>query len=349
MIKTNSPYYVNIPLGVDPTPFDYYISYIYIWSGLQSAKPVTPEYQQTRQNPAGSVLFDKVNISNLVNDFIEFQPQSNATTALIDGVNQVWVSVEYEGFISDVSQGLNVLLLDSATSGYTYGLDGENATVPTNKILLYGDEFKVNRDSGFILPLIGNDTDVTIISYPLNEINLIINVPTSLESDAAIQYLWVNCSDATTDKYIQLVYNGVTIVLVVESEYRYTPINIHFKNKEGSQQVITFFKERKDNISITKDSYNGSGGQPINGFHQFIDYNINSKSTFNVSSGFVEENNNETFKQLLLSDKVWAYDNTNFIPLNVASKQLEYKSRVNDRLINYTIEFAYSFNDINDI
>jgi len=62
MIKTNSPYYVSIPLGVDPDPFDYYISYIYIWSGLQSAEPSEPEYQQTRHNPSGSLANDKVNI-----------------------------------------------------------------------------------------------------------------------------------------------------------------------------------------------------------------------------------------------------------------------------------------------
>ena len=190
MIKTNSPYYVSIPLGVDPNPFDYYISYIYIWSGLQSAEPVTPEYQQTRQNPTGSLANDTLNISNLINDFIDFTPQSNGATALIDGVNQVWVSVYYEGFIADVSQGKTLALLDSAVSGYTYGLDGENATVPANNILLYGTEFKVNRDSGFILPLIGNGTNATIISYPNNEINTTINIPISLDSDAIEPLEW---------------------------------------------------------------------------------------------------------------------------------------------------------------
>ena len=200
---------------------------------------------------------------------------------------------------SPVYGTVNALSLYSAVSGYTYGLDGENATVPANNILLYGTEFKVNRDSGFILPLIGNDTNVTVISYPLNEINSTILVPSSLDSADIISYLWVNCAETTTDKYILINYNGVDIVLLVEIEYRYTPINIHFKNKEGCQQVLTFFKERKDNISVTSEQYNGSGGQPLAGKHQFVDYNVNSKSTFTVASGFVDEENNETFKQLL--------------------------------------------------
>ena len=58
---------------------------------------------------------------------------------------------------------------------------------------------------------------------------------------------------------------------------------------------------------------------------------------------------NDTFKQLLLSSKVWLIDGADTIPLNVKSSSLEYKTRAKDRLINYEIEFDYSFNEINSI
>jgi hypothetical protein len=349
MIKTLSPYYLNVPLSDGGVPFDYYIFTLYVWTGLQSSEPATASYQLTRQNPTQSITTDKVNISNLINDFIEFESQTATTTSLIDGVNQVWVSAYYEGFIDDVSSGVVQLVLDNAISGYNYGMDGENATVPTNKILLSGSEFKVNADSSFIIPLIGNDTSVTVISYPDNEINEDINVPISLDSSEVVSYLWVQCSETSQDNLIEVIYNGVTISLFLKNEYRYTPIDIHFKNKEGTQQVLTFFKERKDNIKVTGETYNGSGGQPINGFHQKVDYNKNGTASFVASSGFVDEENNDTFKQLLLSDKVWQYDGSIMTPLNIGSKGIEYKSQVNDKLINYTIEFEYSFNEINDI
>jgi hypothetical protein len=58
---------------------------------------------------------------------------------------------------------------------------------------------------------------------------------------------------------------------------------------------------------------------------------------------------NETFRQLLLSERVWSFDSGVYTPLNVKSKSLEYKSRAKDRLINYEIEFEFSFNEINDV
>jgi len=68
-----------------------------------------------------------------------------------------------------------------------------------------------------------------------------------------------------------------------------------------------------------------------------------------MNSGFVDEAMNETFKQLFLSERVWQFDGTNYIPLKLGSKSLEYKTRMKDRLINYEVEFEYAFNDINNV
>jgi len=67
-----------------------------------------------------------------------------------------------------------------------------------------------------------------------------------------------------------------------------------------------------------------------------------------MNSGFVSETMNETFKQLMLSERVWSYKDGVYTPLKLGSKTLEYKSRQKDRLINYEIEFEYAFNEINN-
>ena len=41
--------------------------------------------------------------------------------------------------------------------------------------------------------------------------------------------------------------------------------------------------------------------------------------------------------------------NYEFTPLNIKSKQLEYKTRQKQRLINYAIDFEPSYNEINNI
>lgn len=190
---------------------------------------------------------------------------------------------------------------------------------------------------------------ITIISYPANQINESIAEPTSLISGEMVQNVWVDVSEATTDEYIEIVFNGVTTTLLITDECRYTPIDICFQNKEGEMQILTFFKAKTENLSITSDSFESDRGQPLAGNHQFVTYNVNGKSVFKMNSGFVSEAMNETFKQLFLSSRVWQLLDGVYIPLVLGSKNLEYKTRQKERLINYDIEFGYAFNEINNV
>lgn len=190
---------------------------------------------------------------------------------------------------------------------------------------------------------------IVIKSYPDFQINYSIEEPTSLDSAEMVQYVWVDVSEATTDEYVEIVFNSVTTTLLITDECRYTPVDIAFQNKEGALQFITFFKARTDSLTITNEEFESDRGQPLDSFHQYIKYNVQGKSKFKVNSGFVKEVMNETFKQLFLSERVWQLEGETYIPLNVASKSLEYKTRQKDRLINYEVEFDYAFNEVNNI
>jgi len=190
---------------------------------------------------------------------------------------------------------------------------------------------------------------ITIISYPANTINESIAVPDTLDSEDIIQYVCVDVSVAVDEEYIEVSYNGETITLLITEECRYTPLDVNFINKEGVQQILTFFKKRTDTLSITGEEYESDNGQPINYNHQFERYNVNGRVKFKINSGFVDESLNETFKQLLLSSKVWINENNVLVPVNINSKSLQFKTRQNDRLINYEIGIDYAFNEINNI
>ena len=190
---------------------------------------------------------------------------------------------------------------------------------------------------------------VTIISYPDNQINSSIAEGTSLDSAELVKLVWVDLAAATTDEYVEIIYNGVTTTLYIQDECRYDPVDIAFSNKSGTQQILTFFKNRTDNLTTTSEEFESDRNQPSAGNHQFVKYNVQGRSKFKVNSGFVDEDMNETFRQLLLSENVWHYDGTDFIPLNVSSKSIEYKTRQNDRLINYEISFEFAYNEINNI
>ena len=153
MIKTLSPYYLTIPF-VDPSNDETCTTYtlkIYVWDGLKASRPDTHVYSITKNNPTNSTGSDKVNIARLLNDFIDFAPSTGIATGLIDGDNQRWceVTVTYDtSFHTDQD-----FLIDLVLKGYSYGMDGENQSTPSNRVLMSGDEFKVNRTGVFNVPI----------------------------------------------------------------------------------------------------------------------------------------------------------------------------------------------------
>jgi len=356
MIKSLSPHYVNTsflsPLtGATCTE---YTLQLYAWSGAIGSVPASPAYESTIVNIVSSTDESSVNISRLINDFIEFTTNSDAITNNLDGNNQLWVQHNVIYNTSDVADdGVKQnITTDLVVSGYGYGLDGENPTSPADKMLIDGLDFNINKSGYFIVPILldtsASGQTATAISYPNNEINKTFTLPNTSDSTKLVQYLWIGGSEVSQDTYIEVTYNGVTVTLYVTDECKYTPVDIAFQNKYGALQILTFFKQRKDSIAVTSEVFESDRGQPSTGAHQFVNYNVNSKSKFKVNSGFVDEELNETFKQLLLSERVWLY-NGDFVPLNIAKKSIEYKTVRNDKLINYEIDFDYSFNDINTI
>lgn len=167
-IKTLSPYYLSIPLTNPLTGVvceEYQIK-LYIWKGSKTAVPVDPEYEITKVNAAMSNGTDKVNIARIANDFIGFDFTTRTTTGLEDGENQVWV--KYEVYYNDLFAVASVVGVQLAVKGYGFFLDGENPQLPANKILLSGNDFKVNRDGMFIVPLLASEPTVAARSLVLN-------------------------------------------------------------------------------------------------------------------------------------------------------------------------------------
>lgn len=157
MIKSLSPYYITIPFVAplsDLTCTDYTLE-LFIWNGNKGTPPTEPSYSITKTNPTGSTLTDEIDIANLISDYISFTPQEGTATELLDGNNQLWVKWRTFYTTTDSNDAIlpsnqNTKLM---TKGCSYGMDGKNAETPTNKILLSGTEFKVNRNGIFVLPI----------------------------------------------------------------------------------------------------------------------------------------------------------------------------------------------------
>lgn len=187
-IKTLSPYYVLVPLTnpLSGVVCNSYVANIYIWNGSKVAAPSTPSYTMTKVNASASSGNDSLNISRIVNDFIEFDFEHNYNTQLRDGKNQVWVKIEclYDDF-PDVPGLAQVHL---ATKGYGYFMEGSNPQLPTNKVLLTGDEFKVSRNGLFVLPLLAKEPTVAARVLTITNFEYIAATTYQVEVSANFTY-----------------------------------------------------------------------------------------------------------------------------------------------------------------
>jgi hypothetical protein len=189
---------------------------------------------------------------------------------------------------------------------------------------------------------------IVVTGYP-STTSQSFTTPDSYDSSELVRYLVVDGTDFPNDEYIEIEYNSETITVYFEEECRYTPVEIHFINQYGAQQSLTFYKARKPTLKTKRESYESDRGQPSTGAHQFIDYNVMGRTSFNINSGFVDETMNDTFTELMLSERIWTLIASDFVPLNLKSSDIKYKTRQNDKLINYEFDFEYSYQDINNI
>ena len=63
----------------------------------------------------------------------------------------------------------------------------------------------------------------------------------------------------------------------------------------------------------------------------------------------LSEDYNEVFKQMMLSERIWIeYDNKT-LPVKVMSNDFSFRTRLNDKLINYTIQLEFAYDKINTV
>ena len=137
---------------------------------------------------------------------------------------------------------------------------------------------------------------------------------------------------------------------------------IVYINKYGVQQDLWFFLKQTKNIARTNEGYKSNTiTYPSGGATYSVQnapnkvFNTQAKQTHTLSSGYYPEFANQFFEELLLSEYIWLDPSTlnsartSLIPVKVKTSSVAFKTSVNDRLIEYTIEFEEAFDYINNI
>jgi hypothetical protein len=133
---------------------------------------------------------------------------------------------------------------------------------------------------------------------------------------------------------------------------KYEPYRLTFINKFGALQDLWMFKRSDLTLNVESDNYRSytySNGTYDTSKHQYSNLNVSGKQSLSLNSGFYPELHNSVWTELVLSEKIWIYYNSKVLPVMLKSKELAYKTSLNDKLINYKLDFEFAFDTINSI
>jgi len=86
--------------------------------------------------------------------------------------------------------------------------------------------------------------------------------------------------------------------------------------------------------------------------HQMRTLNLIGNESITLNTDYIDESCNEHIKQLMLSEQVWMTrltDEEKIVPLKLKTQSLQMKKRVNDKLVQYSMEFDVAADKINNI
>ena len=133
-------------------------------------------------------------------------------------------------------------------------------------------------------------------------------------------------------------------------EPKYTPYQIAFINRFGVADFITFFKRSDERGTFTQDSYqksiyNDGFTTPSLQIGKYQSFNVNSRNSLTLNTGFVDQDYDETIKDILMSEYVAVYVDSEWVSVVPQRGNIEYQKHVNQKLINYTLTFDFGFDE----
>ena len=376
-IQVRSPHFESVSVS----NLSYGTLKIYIWTGDKNTVPPSFEYSikksattPTTGNPR--VTFE---VAELIRDFLDIEFNGNYSG------QGVWVRFELNGYNSSEVSIIDYAYTIDAFDGYEYF---EEVFTPS-PLMITNRKLFVLEDNTFRVPIYTNSSP-TVTFLKNNEIIGTTSFTSSDESSEQIKYVSIYGDDTNWDSFKERVLedggtdyesnkcleayfndysigavdkiivsdsNGVkTINVETLQECKYEPKKVTFVNKFGALQDMYFFKKLVESMNVEKESYksnilNASSYNSYN--HVYRDFNVVGKESVTLSSGFLDEEYNKVFKEMMLSEKVWITNITEsgeqVLPINVKTGEITYKTSLNDKLVQYTIQFDKSFDTINNI
>lgn len=336
---------------------------VYLWN--TGTQPADPAYVLSKLIPSSNKPETYYNISPYVREYFNFNKWQNATglTYNQDTSDDYVVQYAVEKFklVSGVYTSVGTIT-GSFVDGYGYYGDGYNPAAPS--VLLDEGTYYYNYDAN--IPTSQNNG-----LWGSFDLNMSVGHSvryTDLSDGSQITYVAATDGVKSFSRvYLTYAPNGNKVEYIVgattrwtayfkpQCEPKYQPVVVDFINRYGSWSRIFFQKAKKRSVNINKSDYKSNPAElPYNpdDIRQVQEFNINGTETIQLNTGWVNDGYAEYIQQMMLSEKVLLCDyevNEDYTPVRIKTKSLKKQTGLNDGMMNYTLDFEFAYDMINNI
>jgi len=327
---------------------------LFIWNGTySSAAPGAATRTLSKKVPSSVVTTVNYNISNYIREYISFtdEPQIYNTTSDVNIVQ--FCNVKVKLYLAGVLQSTTQYV---ALDGFGYYEDDYNPTLQT-AMLTEGTYYYHYDSSGAVSDINKRPGHLTIDGLSTWTVKY-----TNLVSGAT----YSQSLSTTMLRKVPRVYvtywadgNKVEVLdgsLAVQATYYFKPIEeckydvyyLDFINRFGAWQKEFLFKASKQSMEVKNTDYNLMSSSynynPLNATKSVM--NANGNESIRCNTGWVDEFfGTSTLKELLLSERILL----NGKPVKMKTKGFETQKHINEKLINYVLEFDNAYDIINNV
>lgn len=378
IINARSPYYIKYKINGEEIQTA--TLSLRIWNGLETSPPTAVTYTITKTPLVIETdNYVVIEISELIRDYLYTEYYQVA-------VDAVWVKVDAS---IDIGTGTPFTTDDTylAFDGYGYFEEGANPrqsispsddsytpmVLQSNMSVYFvkGEDIKIpvlSETSATVTTDIGagkwdgNREFWEAVDQNWQDVSTTINIVDSDDSADKIQYVILSSEGAVTGDTITFTStNGepqVQVITLVEiCEPKFDKYRSVFYNKFGALQTFWLTKKSVVSTSTKSDQYEsniidatGTNITYDTTRHNKKRFQVTANQTISTNTPLLDDSQNEPMEQLLMSEQVWLEKTgSSALPVILKTTSAKRKTGVNDKMIQYGIEFEYAFNKINSI
>ena len=361
-INVRSPFYSQLATTEPMVDLE-----VRVWSGTVAEKPTEANYTMTKEQTGGQATFE---VAELIRDHI------SQTTSVVSGTS--FVELVMDDRVNTPNS--TIYLASEGYKLYTEGVQHNGNSFESDFVALpeYSDgKYKVlvphQRYTSFMVytqPQNATDWKYTVNKTDGTSYDVELYVPVSSQSyfqviqlgkEIASIDLDLNGTLATvegvfTDCTKYNVGDNATALLSGDISNS-KPIECMYTNKFGGKTFFPFTLKHIESIEVSSDGFqrhnlNYDGMTTNNGKHAYRKRITGSKQRFVANTEWLDQYFVKHIEELIMSEYVWLNVRTignSFIPVNVKTKKFERKNHLNDKLIQYSIEFEMASEYLNTV